>query len=97
MLLVAMGMIAFAVSLPNGHASAAERTVGYHAIASADHAGPTIDSQTTPNDASDTRVAVQVWTVLAATGAGCVFLLLLLVRMAMGWVKRPPPQEEAHH
>lgn len=97
-LLVPIGMVAFVVSIPHAsdHASAVEQAAGYHAGDSVSPAGPAIDSQTTKNDASDTRVPVQLWTVFAAAGAGCVFLLLLLLRMAMGWVKRPPPQEEAH-
>jgi hypothetical protein len=94
---VVMGVVAFA-SMTHG-ASAAQATAGYHTGTSASD-GPTISAQTEPqndNSNDDTRVPVQLWTVFGAVAAGCVLLVLQVVRFAMGWVKRPGPQDEAHH
>ncbi len=43
------------------------------------------------------RVEVQVWTVFAAGVAAALGLLGFLLRALMGWVRTPPPQDEAHH
>ena len=53
------------------------------------------DAQASADD--DTRVPVQVWTVLAAGGAAGVGLVVYLLRVVMGWVKPPPPQKEPDH
>ena len=53
------------------------------------------DAQASADD--DTRVPVQVWTVLAAGGAAGVGLVLYLLRVVMGWVRPPPPQKEPDH
>ena len=53
------------------------------------------DAQASAND--DTRVPVQVWTVMAFGSAAGVGLVLYLLRVAMGWVKPPPPQKEPDH
>lgn len=42
-------------------------------------------------------VDVQVWTLVAVGVAAAVLLLALLLRVAMGWVKPPPPQEDTPH
>lgn len=71
------------------------------ATPSQDGAPAIIDHVPAQDDAAaqdDTRVPVQVWTVLSAAGAMCVGLLLFLVRLALGWVKpAPPPQEGGGH
>ena len=46
---------------------------------------------------NDDLLKVQMWTVFAAGGAAALGLILFLVRMAMGWVKPPPPQEDPKH
>ena len=42
-------------------------------------------------------VDVQVWTLVAVGVAAAVLLLALLLRVAMGWVKPPPPHEDTPH
>lgn len=53
------------------------------------------DAQASADD--DTRVPVQVWTLMAFGGAAGLGLVLYLLRVAMGWVKPPPPQKEPDH
>ncbi len=45
----------------------------------------------------DSRVEVQAWTLVAVAGGAAIGLLALMVRVIMGWVKPPPPQEESPH
>jgi len=53
--------------------------------------------QRADTDSGDERVPVQVWTIFAAGVAMGLGLLAFLFRAVMGWVRPPPPQEEAHH
>lgn len=46
---------------------------------------------------ADHTMAVQLWTVLGAGGAMGLGLILFIVRVALGRVQPPPPQEDAHH
>lgn len=49
------------------------------------------------DDGGDSRVDVQVWTIIVVSGGAAVGLLLLVVRMMMGWTKAPPSQEDGEH
>jgi hypothetical protein len=95
--LLALSALALVVAL----AGAARSDVHAASLSSiAAHDGPAIERQVDaePADAdSDSKVPVQVWTVMAAGGAAAVFLLLFFVRIALGRVPPPPPQEEAAH
>jgi hypothetical protein len=59
--------------------------------------GETLQAQVDSGNADDSRVEVQLYTILAAVIAAGVGLLLLLARITMGWVKPVPPPEEPHH
>jgi hypothetical protein len=45
----------------------------------------------------DTSMEVILWTVLAAGIAAGVGLVLYMVRVILGRVRIPPPQEDTHH
>lgn len=47
-----------------------------------------------PPAADDTRLPVQLWTVLAAGGAAAVGLVFFVVRVMLGRVGQPPPEED---
>ncbi len=81
-----------AVTPDVGHAAARTTTM------SLSQDGPWNQQQTgdTP-PADDQRLPVQLWTVMAAVGAAGIGLLLFFVRIALGRVAPPPPQEDAHH
>ncbi len=85
--MLAMDAIAPKTSLARVQAAASSRSLDAngHDLLQADDSG------------SDHTLAVQLWTVLAAAGAVGVGLVFFLVRVALGRVKLPPPQEEAHH
>ena len=89
--LVAMDAVAPRTSL------ARDRGQTITVAGSVGQAGPDAARLETPDNQDDQRVPVQLWTVLAAGGAAGVGLVLFLLRIALGRVKPPPPQEEAHH
>ena len=95
---VALAALLWFVALPSSapRASAHDAAPAISDVGHATHASP-VHAQGNDAPQGDSRVEVQLWTLVAAAGAGAIGLLLLLVRMIMGWVKRPPPMEEAHH
>lgn len=95
----AIGIVVVAVlfvslaTRPNTGQAAEQPSIGSH-HASVDQQ---VDGSTPSDSASDTKVPVQIWTIMAAGGACAVFLLLFLLRVGLGRVAPPPPQEEAAH
>jgi hypothetical protein len=95
---VAIGAVLLAMDAVTPRTSLAkDRGQTVAVAASVGQAGPGAALLQTPDSANDQRVPVQLWTVLAAGGAMGVGLVLFLLRIALGRVKPPPPQEEAHH
>ena len=74
-------------------AKAAEQTTFTSAATATD--GPATPRQDATTD--DELLSVQMWTLFAAGGAAALGLLLFLLRMALGWVEPPPPQDDAAH
>ena len=82
--------------------AAGERTPAFVALGAAvGGSAPVLAQVQEDEDAAgsdgDERVPVQVWTVFAAGAAAGVGLVLYLLRLAMGWVRPPPSQEEGRH
>jgi hypothetical protein len=52
-----------------------------------------------PSADEDTKVAVQLWTIMASAGAAAVFLVLFFLRIVLGRGPVVPPSQEdaAHH
>ncbi len=74
--------------------------LGATAMQAADdgHETPLVDVSPQVDDADgDSRVEVQTWTLFAAAGAAAVGLMAFMVRVIMGWVEPPPPEEESPH
>ena len=100
---VVAGTVCLIDGAARSSAAAEERTASFVSPESA-FTGPSPQVTQTQEDEQDTasgnddRVAVQVWTVLAAGGAAAVGLVLFLLRLALGLVKpAPPQQDESHH
>ncbi len=93
-LVLGAAVIALAISFAGGVLDVASASEQPAAVAD-DSIAPDLQAEevTGENDVVD----VQVWTLVAVGAAAAVMLLALLLRVAMGWVKPPPPQEEAPH
>ncbi len=100
-LVLALALLGYGAMTPSaGHAAQTQTISSYHHQPTDPQTGPPADPRTTGGATfaeGDHKVAVQAWTIMAAGGAGAVFLLLFFVRIALGRVPPPPPQEEAHH
>ena len=92
-LALALLLLGFEAVTPDvGHAAARTTTMSLYRDAAASHQQT---GKSPPSD--DQRVPVQVWTIMAAGAAAAVGLLLFFVRIALGRVAPPPPQEDAPH
>lgn len=96
--LAAVAWIAADASRPALGAAEAETPALVSAGAAVGGSAPLL-MQVQEEDSSDgdERVQVQVWTVFAAGAVAGVGLVLYLLRLAVGWVKAPPSQEEGQH
>ena len=91
-LFVALAFVLLALAGPAATVERADASDGETA------AGAQVELQVDGDGGDDTRVAVQLWTVLAAGGAAAVALVLFLLRVMLGRVKEaPPPSEHDGH
>ncbi|MCH8026469.1 MAG: hypothetical protein IH866_06715 [Chloroflexi bacterium] len=93
-LVLAVIVVALAVAFTRGALDVASAAEQAPAVAD-DYTAS--DLQTDEVAGDDDVVDVQVWTLVAVGAAAAVLLLALLLRIAMGWVKPPPPQEDSPH
>ncbi len=93
-LVLGAAVIALAISFAGGLSNVAVAADQTPADAG-DSIAPDLQAEevTGENDVVD----VQVWTLMAVGAAVAVLLLALLLRVAMGWVRPRPPQEETPH
>lgn len=93
-LVLGAAVIALAISFAGGVLDVASASEQPAAVADGSSAA---DLETEREAGENDVVGVQVWTLMAVGAAVAVLLLALLLRVAMGWVKPPPPQEETPH
>ncbi|MEX0786554.1 MAG: hypothetical protein WD939_07955 [Dehalococcoidia bacterium] len=96
--LAAVALVAFAWLAIGGLTPTSVAASDALTLSAVDHSLPAAPAQVDDGAGDDTRIPVMLWTLVAAGGAAGLGLILLVVRIGMGWVKPlPPPQEEDAH